>query len=566
MAKISALPRPVAALSGAEMMPLVKDGQSVVVTLDEVDSAIGARARASIEQAPSLLVDQPNRFSPGELDFTAKTHMIGAGALATTAGQTVEGLGYWQRTVTGGAAAVTAGTTFRFPRTDFGSHVVASVLFLSVDPASSGSRPCRFFIRQRDAGGVEIASSLVVVSGTSGLSVPTRFRHDPAAIVPGCAWVEFTLDCQTAPGGGDRAFRWREMLIASGSNAVFRAPPLLPAPAAAAIGDTDDLTFLTPARAAIRERMVRDRTDGLVRQWPNLFLQKELDFQDKSRLVVPQEGLVPATYATSNGILPCWSFTVDPGSAQRNAQWLFDRAEIVGDVFSASVRVLGVNTPSGGNGAVRWLVEQFAGSTSIGNSVMMLVREEGLPSEQVFEVGGIVIDPACTTIRVGASVVGTGSSTPRTIWFRDMMLAAGTDPHWRAPPVRDGLPGPNGNPGATGPQGLPGPAGPVTTIEGDPLIPHFIVVTEDRAAADGEHLSVDTSDGPLSIYLPAEGGIVTLRDHAGTWDIAPVTIFGTGRTIEGEPSIVADIAGYSIVMQSAGGAWRYAINYLYGGY
>jgi hypothetical protein len=90
-------------------------------------------------------------------------------------------------------------------------------------------------------------------------------------------------------------------------------------------------------------------------------------------------------------------------------------------------------------------------------------------------------------------------------------------------------------------------------------------ITADQAAVTGDRLSVDTSAASRTITLPAGGGMVTLRDHAGTWDSHPVTVLGNGRTIDGATSIALDLVGFEIALASVGGAWRYTLNFMYGG-
>ncbi|EGD58388.1 hypothetical protein Y88_0443 [Novosphingobium nitrogenifigens DSM 19370] len=93
----------------------------------------------------------------------------------------------------------------------------------------------------------------------------------------------------------------------------------------------------------------------------------------------------------------------------------------------------------------------------------------------------------------------------------------------------------------------------------------WTVISADHLATAGESLSVDTSSGPVTVTLPADGGAISLRDNAGTWDVHPVTVAGNGVLISGAPTLACDIAGYQIDFAQVAGGWRYVLTFLYGG-
>ena len=126
-----------------------------------------------------------------------------------------------------------------------------------------------------------------------------------------------------------------------------------------------------------------------------------------------------------------------------------------------------------------------------------------------------------------------------------------------------------GTPGATWPQQLYA-AGliPAPTIGAatEYLLDGWVHVTADTVAAAGQLLSVDTTAGPVTITLPAAGGLVAIRDHAGTWDTNPVYVEGNGLPIEGCAFFVLDEFGWRIDFMSVAGEWRYSKTYVHGSY
>jgi hypothetical protein len=89
--------------------------------------------------------------------------------------------------------------------------------------------------------------------------------------------------------------------------------------------------------------------------------------------------------------------------------------------------------------------------------------------------------------------------------------------------------------------------------------------TANYTAQSGQVILADTSAGSWTLTLPATGGRVVVRDSAGAWSTHLLTINGNGANIAGSPTFLADASGFEIVFNLIGGAWRYALTYLYGG-
>ncbi|KUR81000.1 hypothetical protein AQZ49_01585 [Novosphingobium sp. FSW06-99] len=124
-----------------------------------------------------------------------------------------------------------------------------------------------------------------------------------------------------------------------------------------------------------------------------------------------------------------------------------------------------------------------------------------------------------------------------------------------------------GTPGATWPQQLYA-AGLISAPTVDAAAAYMVagwqVVTESMTAVSGQLLSVDTTAGPVTITLPAGGGIVSLRDNAGTWVTNHVTVEGNGPLIVGSAAFTLDITGYRFDFNEVGGVWRWQMTFLYG--
>lgn len=93
----------------------------------------------------------------------------------------------------------------------------------------------------------------------------------------------------------------------------------------------------------------------------------------------------------------------------------------------------------------------------------------------------------------------------------------------------------------------------------------FTTITAAYTATSFSFLAADTSGGSFPLELPAEGGTVVVRDPNGSWETNPLTIDGNGRTIDGEPTMEADLTGYKITFTSSGLVWRYTLDFEYGG-
>ena len=83
-------------------------------------------------------------------------------------------------------------------------------------------------------------------------------------------------------------------------------------------------------------------------------------------------------------------------------------------------------------------------------------------------------------------------------------------------------------------------------------------------AVDGDVLTVL---GAVSIRMPATGGRVVVRDPGRTWAAASPTIIGNGRTIHGDTTLLANVAGYELALVSrpADAAWAVSFSEIVAG-
>lgn len=107
---------------------------------------------------------------------------------------------------------------------------------------------------------------------------------------------------------------------------------------------------------------------------------------------------------------------------------------------------------------------------------------------------------------------------------------------------------------------LPSPA---KVVELSPL-PR--TVTPADVPAGGAFQSVDgdvlTVIGAVPIMLPATGGRVVVRDPGRTWAAASPTIIGNGRTINGDPTFLANVAGYEFAFDSQASGVSWAVSFI----
>lgn len=93
----------------------------------------------------------------------------------------------------------------------------------------------------------------------------------------------------------------------------------------------------------------------------------------------------------------------------------------------------------------------------------------------------------------------------------------------------------------------------------------FRTVTANAVAEPFDFIAADTSAGSFPLTLPAAGGFVSVRDIANAWETNPLTIIGNGRTIDGNPTLLADLSGFDVEFASFGPVWRYSLKPMYGG-
>lgn len=95
-------------------------------------------------------------------------------------------------------------------------------------------------------------------------------------------------------------------------------------------------------------------------------------------------------------------------------------------------------------------------------------------------------------------------------------------------------------------------------------VPPRRTVSADTNAVNGETITVDARFGPVTITLPAAGGVVVVRMPENL-AVNLVTISGNGRLIDGEPAVTSDDwAGYALTLTSADDLWTYSAQYIYG--
>ena len=83
----------------------------------------------------------------------------------------------------------------------------------------------------------------------------------------------------------------------------------------------------------------------------------------------------------------------------------------------------------------------------------------------------------------------------------------------------------------------------------------FTTVTANYTAVDGDKILADSSGGPFTITLPAEGS-VDILDPTDDWFANNVTVVGVAQTIDGDPSLILDEDGSKVKLIYNGSEWR----------
>jgi len=121
-----------------------------------------------------------------------------------------------------------------------------------------------------------------------------------------------------------------------------------------------------------------------------------------------------------------------------------------------------------------------------------------------------------------------------------------------------GMPGPPGPPGPAGPQGPqgePGPQGPPGTLAD---LPVTLIDTNTYSATAEEYFLGVIADGGCTVTLPSgtTGKVFIIKDSIGDATANPITVQGTGSTIDGEPTYVLDSDWASIGLIYNGIEWN----------
>ncbi len=116
-------------------------------------------------------------------------------------------------------------------------------------------------------------------------------------------------------------------------------------------------------------------------------------------------------------------------------------------------------------------------------------------------------------------------------------------------------PGPPGPPGPQGPQGEPGPQGPPGTLAD---LPVTLIDTNTYSATAEEYFLGVIADGGCIVTLPSgtTGKVFIIKDSIGDATANPITVQGTGSTIDGESTYVLDSDWASIGLIYNGIEWN----------
>lgn len=176
---------------------------------------------------------------------------------------------------------------------------------------------------------------------------------------------------------------------------------------------------------------------GVERDQPNLFTKDELAFTDTSRISIA--GTTPTTTLVNVDDLPSLKLEIGAGGITSQYRWVFPRSAF-GDAqnISASLRVMAADANPGGTGQARFLIQQYNGSSEItaARGEINIAANGAITSPKVFSFSGIEINENTTRVDFNIAISTSGASSGRSITFREMMIATGTNQVFRAPPLK----------------------------------------------------------------------------------------------------------------------------------
>lgn len=430
------------------------DAEAVAGTLTGVylDPASAKAARIAgqvpLEDSLGLVSAQPNQFTRGEIDTTTALRL--RTSTAAPVATTYDGRACWSIvSINGSNSDATAGPG-PFLKSAMGNpaFISACVEILGIEAAgvgATGAALAKLYLQQFDVGGSEITGARATLTPvtTETLTVPKFFRFEGVAVHADA--VSFGLFI--AINGGSQAARhlyFTNLMIAAGKSAIFRAPhDSLSLSSAAteteAVAGTSAVKFMSPEGSAAARSGTTEMALGLVDKQPNLFTADELDFIDSPRLVTL--GRVTATTLDN---VPCGKITTLAGQSETTgvASYKIPRPEILGSVFSYQFRILKVDAAASGTNIARVLILQYNGSSEISATRITINIETaagaGRATPKTFRGEGIALHADCTEIRMFFGINSATASNDRSVWFRDMLIAAGPVSTFRRPPRRAG--------------------------------------------------------------------------------------------------------------------------------
>lgn len=169
---------------------------------------------------------------------------------------------------------------------------------------------------------------------------------------------------------------------------------------------------------------------------PNLIPDNINNIQTTAGVVVGAS--VSLSLSTYNNT-PCFKGTNPIGNVNNCFEYKIPVSEFNGSsVISASVLILAADASGSGSGQGRVLIRQFsgAGATEITAARSVFVYSNNgaaLTTPTKVKFDGVALDPSATYVSIFIDCQATASATAaRNVYFREILLAAGTNSDWRA--------------------------------------------------------------------------------------------------------------------------------------
>lgn len=197
----------------------LKFGQDIINSIPEPDFI-------SYLEAQGLENRQPNAFSDDAVDIVSlNSSIVGIGTISASEYNHTPA---WKFTAPFMASSAEAGLSIGpFNRNAFGDVVSVSFTLLALEANPDTTANVRMLLRQFNAAGTEITAARKTIASFDGrgFTAPKNVSVSGAAIDSTCTKIDIFVGINNKANASTRSLYFREPLLASGANDIFRRPP-----------------------------------------------------------------------------------------------------------------------------------------------------------------------------------------------------------------------------------------------------------------------------------------------------------------------------------------------------